>query len=146
MFSIHLFMNHKYICKFIYCKLLYCERPKSFTICFFLCFLEAKTSYLYLRKRIETVDESSFAHFLPVHSFSSLRMGSGGSTAGNYVQKRSVQLKEGDKLPVVKFKARVKEIGNGKPADSYVWRDISTEDLFKGKRVVLFGVPGGNVF
>jgi hypothetical protein len=73
-------------------------------------------------------------------------MGSGGSTAGNYVQKRSVHLKEGDKVPLVKFKARVKEIGNGKPADSYVWRDISTEDLFKGKRVVLFGVPGGNVF
>lgn len=53
--------------------------------------------------------------------------------------------KEGDSVPTVTFKARVRDesIGGSNPFD---WKDVTTEDLFKGKRVVLFALPGGMWF
>ncbi|OGG54825.1 peroxiredoxin [Candidatus Kaiserbacteria bacterium RIFCSPHIGHO2_02_FULL_49_11] len=45
---------------------------------------------------------------------------------------------EGKQLPSVVLKMRVKDEGS----DSYRWEDISTSDLFKGKNIVLFGLPG----
>jgi len=49
-------------------------------------------------------------------------------------------LKEGDTVPSVTFKTRVRiESDDANPFD---WKDVSTDDLFKGKRVVLFGLPG----
>ena len=47
----------------------------------------------------------------------------------------------GKKLPDVVFKTRVRDesIGGSNP---YRWQDVTTDDYFKGKRVVLFSLPG----
>lgn len=54
----------------------------------------------------------------------------------------SMSLKEGDSIPNVVFKARVRDekIGGSNP---FTWKDVSTSDLFKGKRSVVFALPGG---
>ncbi len=45
---------------------------------------------------------------------------------------------KGFRLPKVTFKTRVRD-----DADSdYRWQDTTTDDYFKGKRVVLFSLPG----
>lgn len=55
----------------------------------------------------------------------------------------------GDTLPSVTFKYRVRT--DGKPItfedksssdNPFDWKDVTTEDLFKGKRVVMFSLPG----
>ncbi|EKX33561.1 hypothetical protein GUITHDRAFT_90703 [Guillardia theta CCMP2712] len=50
-------------------------------------------------------------------------------------------LKEGDSVPSVTFKCRVRDesIGGENP---FTWKDVKTEDLCKGKRVVIFALPG----
>ena len=50
--------------------------------------------------------------------------------------------KDGDVIPNVIFKCRVRDekIGGSNP---FTWKDVSTADLFKGKRVALFSLPGG---
>lgn len=47
----------------------------------------------------------------------------------------------GTKLPNVTFKTRVRDeaVGGDNP---YRWQDMTTDDYFKGKRVVLFSLPG----
>ncbi|MGB0958740.1 MAG: peroxiredoxin [Halocynthiibacter sp.] len=47
----------------------------------------------------------------------------------------------GDKLPSVTFKTRVRDesIGGDNP---FRWQDMTTDDYFKGKRVVMFSLPG----
>ncbi len=44
-------------------------------------------------------------------------------------------------VPKVIFKTRVKDdsVTDGNP---YVWKDLSTDDIFGGKRVVVFSLPG----
>ena len=48
---------------------------------------------------------------------------------------------EGDTVPDVVFKCRVRDenIGGDNP---FTWKDVTTKDLFKGKRVVVFSLPG----
>jgi thioredoxin-dependent peroxiredoxin len=48
---------------------------------------------------------------------------------------------EGCKLPQVTFKTRVRDesIGGDNP---YRWQDVTTADYFKGKRIVIFSLPG----
>ena len=48
--------------------------------------------------------------------------------------------KEGDSIPAVVFKARIRDdtIEGQNPFD---WKDVSTDDLFKGKRAVVFSLP-----
>jgi len=48
---------------------------------------------------------------------------------------------EGEKVPDVVFKTRVRDesIGGENP---YRWQDRSSHDIFDGKRVVVFGLPG----
>lgn len=50
-------------------------------------------------------------------------------------------MKSGQKLPEVTFKTRVRDesIGGDNP---FRWEDKTTADYFKGKRVVLFSLPG----
>lgn len=50
-------------------------------------------------------------------------------------------IKEGDKLPSIVFHTRVRDesIGGDNP---FRWQDKTTEDVFKGKTVVLIGLPG----
>ncbi|PIE11279.1 MAG: peroxiredoxin [Rhodobacterales bacterium] len=50
-------------------------------------------------------------------------------------------MKAGDKLPDVTFRTRVRDesIGGDNP---FRWQDMTTDDYFKGKRVVLFSLPG----
>jgi hypothetical protein len=57
----------------------------------------------------------------------------------------SMSAKEGDLIPNVVFKARVRDekIGGSNP---FTWKDVSTADLFKGKRAVVFALPGGICF
>lgn len=54
----------------------------------------------------------------------------------------SMAVTEGSTVPNVVFKARVRDesIGGSNP---FKWKDVSTADLFKGKRVVIFSLPGG---
>lgn len=51
------------------------------------------------------------------------------------------RLQEGDRLPPVTLKTRVRVIGAESGKD-FVWKQITTEDLFKGKRIALFSIPG----
>ena len=48
---------------------------------------------------------------------------------------------QGKKLPDVTFKTRVRDesIGGDNP---YRWQDMTTQDYFKGKRVIVFSLPG----
>ena len=48
---------------------------------------------------------------------------------------------EGEEVPSVVFKTRVRDesIGGDNP---YRWEDVSSDNLFKDKKVVLFGLPG----
>ena len=48
---------------------------------------------------------------------------------------------EGKRVPSVTFKTRVRDesIGGDNP---YRWENVSSDSLFKGKKVVLFGLPG----
>jgi len=48
--------------------------------------------------------------------------------------------KEGDSVPSMTFKTRVRiESDDENPFD---WKDVTSEDYFKGKRTVLFALPG----
>lgn len=51
------------------------------------------------------------------------------------------QLTEGNAVPQVTFKTRVRDesVGGDNP---FRWQDITTDEIFKGKKVVLFGLPG----
>lgn len=53
---------------------------------------------------------------------------------------RSLTL-EGKKIPSVTFKTRVRDesIGGENP---YRWQDVTSDELFKGKKIVLFALPG----
>lgn len=50
-------------------------------------------------------------------------------------------LTEGQRVPDVVFKTRVRDeaVGGENP---YRWQDVSTADIFGGKTVVVFGLPG----
>ena len=50
-------------------------------------------------------------------------------------------MKVGDKLPQVTFQTRVRDEAVGGP-NPYRWEQLTTSDYFKGKRVVLFSLPG----
>ncbi len=49
--------------------------------------------------------------------------------------------KEGVRVPEVIFKTRVRDesVGGDNP---YRWQDVSSSDIFDGKKVVVFGLPG----
>jgi peroxiredoxin len=44
---------------------------------------------------------------------------------------------ENTKIPAVTFKTRAKD-----EAGNYNWKDVSTSDIFEGKKVVFFALPG----
>ncbi|PZO63770.1 MAG: peroxiredoxin [Paracoccus denitrificans] len=50
-------------------------------------------------------------------------------------------MKAGDKLPDVIFQTRVRDESVGGP-NPYRWQEMTTADYFKGKRVILFSLPG----
>ena len=50
-------------------------------------------------------------------------------------------MKVGDKLPEVTFQTRVRDEAIEGP-NPYRWEPRTTHDYFKGKRVVLFSLPG----
>ncbi|GGE38044.1 peroxiredoxin [Actibacterium pelagium] len=50
-------------------------------------------------------------------------------------------MKAGTKLPNVVFHTRVRD-ESIEGSNPFRWQDMSTEDYFKGKRVVLFSLPG----
>jgi peroxiredoxin len=49
-------------------------------------------------------------------------------------------LKEGDMIPNVTFKMRVRNDSDDE--NPFEWKDMTTEDLFGDKRIVLFSLPG----
>lgn len=55
---------------------------------------------------------------------------------------RKTQVKEGDRIPNVLLQIRVFKVDD-KNCGCYEWKTIHSDDLFKGKRVVIFSVPGG---
>ncbi|RYH23924.1 hypothetical protein EON65_17360 [archaeon] len=56
----------------------------------------------------------------------------------------SKTLKEGDSVPNVTFKARVRD-NTMKVENPFKWKDVSSKELFAGKRVVLLALPGGTL-
>lgn len=50
-------------------------------------------------------------------------------------------MQAGAKLPAVTFKTRVRDEAVGGP-NPFRWQDMTTDDYFKGKRVILFSLPG----
>lgn len=52
----------------------------------------------------------------------------------------STPIPEGDLVPDVTFKTRVRVEGDDE--NPFDWKDVTTEDYFKGKRVVIFALPG----
>lgn len=48
---------------------------------------------------------------------------------------------EGKKVPQVVFKTRVRDESIGGP-NPYRWQDVSSDEYFKGKNVVVFALPG----
>jgi thioredoxin-dependent peroxiredoxin len=50
-------------------------------------------------------------------------------------------LKEGERVPEVVFKTRVRDesVGGDNP---YRWQDVSSKEIFDGKKIVVFGLPG----
>jgi hypothetical protein len=52
-----------------------------------------------------------------------------------------MSLKEGDRIPFTVFKARVRDETLPGP-NPFKWKDVSTDDLFAGKRSVIFALPG----
>ncbi len=46
-----------------------------------------------------------------------------------------------ERVPYVVFKTRVRDESVGGP-NPYRWQDLTTEDIFGGKKVVLFSLPG----
>ena len=48
---------------------------------------------------------------------------------------------EGFKPPCVTFRTRVRDESIGGP-NPFRWQDVTSDELFKGKRVVLFSLPG----
>ena len=50
-------------------------------------------------------------------------------------------MKAGTKVPNVTFKTRVRDDSVGGP-NPYRWQDMTSDDYFTGKRVVLFSLPG----
>ncbi len=51
------------------------------------------------------------------------------------------KIKEGERVPEVVFKTRVRDesVGGDNP---YRWQDVSSKELFRGKKIVVFGLPG----
>lgn len=47
----------------------------------------------------------------------------------------------GTKLPKVTFKTRVRDESMNEE-NPFKWQDMTTEDIFAGKKIVLFGLPG----
>lgn len=50
-------------------------------------------------------------------------------------------LTEGSKVPQVTFKTRVRDESVGGP-NPYRWQDVTSDELFSGKRIVVFALPG----
>ena len=48
---------------------------------------------------------------------------------------------EGASVPSVTFKCRVR-VPDSSDANPFDWKDVGSDDLFKGKRVGLFALPG----
>ena len=53
--------------------------------------------------------------------------------------------KEGQRIPEITLKVRVR-VGEGEDVKAFKWKDVSTNDLFANKRIVLFAIPGGKCF
>merc|ERR1719232_208986 len=49
-------------------------------------------------------------------------------------------IKEGEAVPSVTFKTRVRI--DSDVENPFDWKDVTSEDIFKGKRIVLFSLPG----
>ncbi len=56
------------------------------------------------------------------------------------MQHMTMSLKEGDCIPSVIFKARVRD--NSLLPNPFKWKDVQSEDLFQSKRSVVFALPG----
>lgn len=75
-----------------------------------------------------------FASALPKGAATSLATRSMRTTAA------ALQIAEGETVPSVVFKTRVRTAAPGD--NPFDWQDTTSEDYFKGKRIALFALPG----
>lgn len=70
-------------------------------------------------------------------------MGASGSKSKRKdgTEKAKRHIREGERIPLVNLKGRVR-VKEGEETECFEWKNITTEDLFKGKRIVMFSVPG----
>jgi peroxiredoxin len=52
--------------------------------------------------------------------------------------------RDGERIPSVTFKVRVRNLDT-KSDNPFVWKDVTSDTLFSGKRNVVFAVPGAFV-
>lgn len=62
------------------------------------------------------------------------------ASAGELDESWTTPLKEGDMVPQVTFKTRVRI--DADVENPFDWKDLTSEDYFKGKRTVVFALPG----
>lgn len=55
------------------------------------------------------------------------------------------RVRKGDRIPTIVLKGRIR-VGTGEEISNFAWKDVTTEDLFRGKRIVLFSLPGGQLW
>lgn len=81
--------------------------------------------------------------FSPAAPFALLR-GSRTASSGQPAMSVKNHLKEGDTVPNVIFKTRVRvpEMEARGDPNPFDWKDMTSKDYFKGKRVVVFALPG----
>lgn len=63
-----------------------------------------------------------------------------GLTTAHLKEEWTKPLQEGDKVPQVEFLTRVRT--TEQTENPFDWKILNTDDYFKGKRVVLFALPG----
>eukprot|EP01031_Cornospumella_fuschlensis_P031156 gene31156-37653_t len=61
--------------------------------------------------------------------------------SGEKYKHQQKTLKQGDKVPNVVFKVRIR-VKEGEATESFLWKDVTSADLFAKKRVAIFSIPG----
>eukprot|EP00921_Rhytidocystis_pertsovi_P017452 GHVQ01027455.1.p1 GENE.GHVQ01027455.1~~GHVQ01027455.1.p1 ORF type:complete len:366 (+),score=72.84 GHVQ01027455.1:219-1316(+) len=96
------------------------------------------TISLHSSKTTPTPPRTQTLTTLPTSPISALRAESSSPQQSNTASSRNRYLTEGDRVPLCKFKIPLLK----RDGQEHVMQDFTTEDLFGGRRVVVFALPG----